>query len=170
METCVATAGTAPRAAEVLAERWTFLVIRNLMFGADTFSELKAGVPQMSRSVLVTRLRELERAEVVRRTPKTGGGHRYELTEAGRDLVPVIDALAAWGERWVEIGPGRSSSGTVAGSRGSERSPRVGSSSPDNDGTRGRCRRGACWSRASRETPGGLSSCDRQALVRWRLG
>jgi DNA-binding HxlR family transcriptional regulator len=93
------------RAAEVLAERWTFLVVRNLMFGADTFSELKAGVPQMSRSVLVTRLRELERAEVIRRTPKAGGGHRYELTEAGRDLVPVIDALAAWGERWVQIGP-----------------------------------------------------------------
>lgn len=59
----------------------------------------------MSRSVQVTRLREPERAEVVRRTPKAGGGHRYELTEAGRDLVPVIDALAAWGERWVEIGP-----------------------------------------------------------------
>jgi DNA-binding HxlR family transcriptional regulator len=93
------------RAAEVLAERWTFLIIRNLMFGADTFSALKAGVPQMSRSVLVTRLRELERAEVLRRTPKTGGGHRYQLTEAGRDLAPVIDALSVWGERWVEIGP-----------------------------------------------------------------
>ena len=93
------------RAAEVLAERWTFLIIRNLMFGADTFSALKAGVPQMSRSVLVTRLRELERADVVRRTPKAGRGYRYELTEAGRDLAPVIDALSVWGERWVEIGP-----------------------------------------------------------------
>jgi DNA-binding HxlR family transcriptional regulator len=93
------------RASEIVAERWTFLIIRNLMFGADTFSALKAGVPQMSRSVLVTRLRELERAEVLRRAPKPSGGHRYELTEAGRDLAPVIDALASWGERWVEIGP-----------------------------------------------------------------
>lgn len=93
------------RASEVLAERWTFLIIRNLMFGADTFTALKQGVPQMSRSVLVTRLRELERAEVLRRTPKAGGGHRYQLTEAGRDLAPVIDALGVWGDRWVEIGP-----------------------------------------------------------------
>ena len=93
------------RAAEVLAERWTFLIVRNLMFGADTFSALKAGVPQMSRSVLVTRLRELERAEVLRRVPRSGGGHRYELTDAGRDLTTVIDALSDWGERWVEIGP-----------------------------------------------------------------
>ena len=93
------------RASEVLAERWTFLIVRNLMFGADTFSALKAGVPQMSRSVLVTRLRELERAEVLRRVPKAKGGHRYELTEAGQDLTSVIDALSAWGERWVEIGP-----------------------------------------------------------------
>lgn len=93
------------RAAEVLAERWTFLIVRNLMFGADTFSALKAGVPQMSRSVLVTRLRELERAEVLHRVPKSEGGPRYELTEAGRDLTSVIDALSDWGERWVEIGP-----------------------------------------------------------------
>ena len=93
------------RASEVLAERWTFLIIRNLMFGADTFTALKQGVPQMSRSVLVTRLRELERAEVLRRTPKAGGGHRYQLTEAGRDLAPVIDALGVLGDRWVEIGP-----------------------------------------------------------------
>lgn len=93
------------RASEVLAERWTFLIIRNLMFGADTFTALKRGVPQMSRSVLVTRLRELERAEVLSRTPKVGGGHRYQLTEAGRDLAPVIDALGVWGDRWVEIGP-----------------------------------------------------------------
>jgi DNA-binding HxlR family transcriptional regulator len=94
------------RASEVLAERWTPLVVRNLMFGADTFTAIARGVPQMSRSVLVTRLDELERAGLLTVEPKTHGrGHRYLLTEAGRDLSAVVAALAAWGERWVEVGP-----------------------------------------------------------------
>ncbi|MEQ6903441.1 helix-turn-helix domain-containing protein [Nocardioides sp. YIM 152588] len=94
------------RASEVLAERWTPLVIRNLMFGADTFNAIAAGVPQMSRSMLVTRLAELERAGVLRAEPKASGrGRRYLLTDAGRDLAAVVGALADWGERWVDIGP-----------------------------------------------------------------
>ncbi len=94
------------RASEVLAERWTPLVVRNLMFGADTFTAIARGVPQMSRSVLVTRLAELERAGLIVAEPKADGrGHRYRLTEAGRDLGAVVAALGAWGERWVEVGP-----------------------------------------------------------------
>jgi DNA-binding HxlR family transcriptional regulator len=94
------------RASEILAERWTPLVIRNLMFGADTFQAIARGVPQMSRSMLVTRLDELARAGVVRVTPKDRGrGHRYALTPAGRDLAAVLSAFADWGERWVEVGP-----------------------------------------------------------------
>lgn len=94
------------RASEVLAERWTPLVVRNLLFGAETFSAIARGVPQMSRSVLVTRLAELERAGLVSIEPKPGGrGHRYRLTEAGYDLGDVVAALATWGERWVEVGP-----------------------------------------------------------------
>jgi len=94
------------RASELLAERWTPLVVRNLMFGADTFTAIARGVPQMSRSVLVTRLDELERAGLVRVEPKASGrGHRYLLTEAGHDLASVVAAMAAWGERWVEVGP-----------------------------------------------------------------
>ena len=94
------------RASEVLAERWTPLVIRNLMFGADTFTAIARGVPQMSRSVLVTRLGELERSGLLTTESKTAGrGGRYRLTEAGRDLASVIDALATWGDRWVELGP-----------------------------------------------------------------
>ena len=100
------------RASEVMAERWTPLVVRNLMFGAETFTELAHGVPQMSRSMLVTRLRELERAGVVERSRKPeGSGYFYRLTEAGRDLSGVIDRLAEWGERWVEIGPEESDPG-----------------------------------------------------------
>lgn len=93
------------RASEVLAERWTPLVIRNLMFGADTFSAISRGVPSMSRSMLVTRLKELEHAGIVTRAPKpTGAGSRYLLTAAGRDLAGVLETMAAWGERWAEIG------------------------------------------------------------------
>jgi DNA-binding HxlR family transcriptional regulator len=93
------------RASEVVAERWTPLIIRNLMFGADTFNAIAAGVPQMSRSMLVTRLHELQRTGVVTIEQKERGrGHRYRLTEAGRDLVPVVTALSEWGDRWVEVG------------------------------------------------------------------
>jgi DNA-binding HxlR family transcriptional regulator len=94
------------RASEVLAERWTPLILRNLMFGADTFNTIARGVPLMSRSMLVTRLAELERAGVVARGPKESGrGSRYGLTRAGLDLAGVLDELAAWGERWVDVGP-----------------------------------------------------------------
>lgn len=92
------------RASEILAERWNPLIIRNLMFGADTFSEIARGVPAMSRSMLIKRLGELERSGLVRKTPKSDRhGHHYTLTDAGRDLADVIGALAEWGERWVEV-------------------------------------------------------------------
>lgn len=92
------------RASEILAERWTPLIIRNLMFGADTFSALARGVPAMSRSMLVRRLGELERAAIVDKAPKEGGrGHTYRLTDAGRDLASVIEAMGEWGETWIEV-------------------------------------------------------------------
>ena len=92
------------RASEILAERWTPLIIRNLMFGVDTFSALARGVPAMSRSMLIRRLGELERAAIVDKTPKEEGrGHTYRLTDAGRDLASVIDAMGEWGETWIEV-------------------------------------------------------------------
>lgn len=92
------------RASEILAERWTPLVIRNLMLGADTFSVIARGVPAMSRSMLVKRLNELERDGVVSSRPKADGrGSIYELTEAGADLAGVIETLGIWGERWIEV-------------------------------------------------------------------
>src|SRR2546423_7628403 len=73
------------RAAEVFAERWTPLVVRNLYLGADSFSEILAGVPRMSRTLLATRLRELERQGIVSREPAPSGrGGRYRLTDAGQ--------------------------------------------------------------------------------------
>ena len=92
------------RASEILAERWNPLIVRNLMFGADTFSAIARGVPTMSRSMLIKRLDELERAGVIVSTPKAEGrGHSYRLTEAGNDLAGIIAGLAAWGERWIEV-------------------------------------------------------------------
>ncbi len=92
------------RASEILAERWNPLIVRNLMFGADTFSSIAGGVPTMSRSMLSKRLDELERAGLIRSRRKPGTrGHLYELTEAGADLAGVLDGLAEWGERWVDV-------------------------------------------------------------------
>jgi DNA-binding HxlR family transcriptional regulator len=92
------------RASEILAERWNPLIVRNLMFGADTFTAIARGVPAMSRSMLIKRLDELERAGVIETSPKIDGrGHTYRLTKAGADLTDIIDALATWGERWLEV-------------------------------------------------------------------
>ena len=97
------------RAAEILAERWTPLLVRNLLHGCRTFSEIARGVPAMSRSLLIKRLKQLVRAGVV---AKAADG-TYALTEAGADLAGVIDALGVWGERWVELTTEHSDPGFV---------------------------------------------------------
>ena len=99
------------RASEILAERWNPLIVRNLMFGADTFSAIARGVPTMSRSMLLKRLDELERAGVIESSPKPTAAVTVSLTEAGADLAGVIDGLAAWGERWMEVTTERSDPG-----------------------------------------------------------
>jgi DNA-binding HxlR family transcriptional regulator len=92
------------RASEVLAERWTPLIVRNLMFGATQFSDIARGVPTMSRSMLVKRLGDLERVGVIRSVPKPSNrGSTYHLTDAGLDLAATITALSEWGERWMEV-------------------------------------------------------------------
>jgi DNA-binding HxlR family transcriptional regulator len=92
------------RASEIMAERWTPLLVRNLMLGAHSFTDIARGVPAMSRSMLTKRLRELEHAGVIRSQPKEhGSGSTYWLTEAGADLAAVIQSLGEWGEQWVEV-------------------------------------------------------------------
>lgn len=94
------------RASEILAERWSLLIVRNLMFGATTFTSIAQGVPTMSRSMLTKRLRELERAGVITSTAKANGqGSTYALTAAGSDLAGVVDSLGRWAETWVEVLP-----------------------------------------------------------------
>jgi DNA-binding HxlR family transcriptional regulator len=92
------------RAAEVLAERWTPIIVRNLLNGATTFNAIADGAPGIPRSLLTQRLHQLERAQVLSTRPNPSGrGRCYELTDAGRDLSPVIEALGTWGARWLEL-------------------------------------------------------------------
>jgi DNA-binding HxlR family transcriptional regulator len=89
------------KAAEVFAERWTPLVVRELLAGAAHFNAIHRGVPLMSRTLLSQRLRQLEDTGVVqRRKAGTRGMVEYHLTEAARDFAPVIQYLGEWGQRW----------------------------------------------------------------------
>ncbi|MDF0599661.1 helix-turn-helix domain-containing protein [Psychromarinibacter sp. C21-152] len=93
-------------AAEVLDTRWTLVLLRELLGGSTRFNELRRGLPKMSPTLLSRRLRELEEAGIVRREPVPGTtAHDYLLTDAGRDLAPVIEALGMWGQKWVDAEP-----------------------------------------------------------------
>jgi DNA-binding HxlR family transcriptional regulator len=94
------------RAAAVLAERWTPIILRNLLNGCTTFTDIADGAPGIPRSLLTSRLRELERVGVVwSEANPAGRGSLYHLTEAGQDLEGLLHALGEWGERWLELAP-----------------------------------------------------------------
>lgn len=88
------------KAAEIVAERWTPLVLRELMCGSRRFNELRRGLPLMSSALLSQRLKELEQARIVERRGAAGTNVEYFLTQAGQDLRPTIEALGLWGARW----------------------------------------------------------------------
>jgi DNA-binding HxlR family transcriptional regulator len=91
------------KAAEVLAVKWTPVIIRELLSGTYRFNDLKKGMPLMSPSLLSTRLLELEDAGIVRReVAKKGRGHEYYLTSAGEALRPIIRAQGEWAQTWLE--------------------------------------------------------------------
>ena len=87
------------KATEVVGERWTPLIIRELLCDPQSFNNLRKGVPLMSPSLLSSRLKSLEAAGVVRRD-KTDRGVIYSLTGAGEELRPIIEQLGVWGQRW----------------------------------------------------------------------
>lgn len=88
-------------AVELLCQRWTMLVVSRLCDGCSRFNEIHRGVPSMSPSLLSRRLSELEKAGILRtRKSKNGSGREYLLTDAGKELEPVIDHLAIWGHKW----------------------------------------------------------------------
>ena len=87
---------------EVLADRWTPLIMRELILGNTRFNDIARGLPGISRSLLVQRLRHLERKGVLETWPSpTGRGHEYRLTPAGRDLEEVVIALGRWAVEWL---------------------------------------------------------------------
>jgi DNA-binding HxlR family transcriptional regulator len=89
------------KASEILGDRWTLLIVREMLQGVGGFNELHRGLPGISRSVLTDRLRSLERAEILeRRTGPKGRTLEYRLTPAGRDLEPVVQAMGEWGATW----------------------------------------------------------------------
>lgn len=88
------------QATQLLCERWTLLVVRELIAGSTRFNELRRGVPLMSPTLLSQRLKRLGKAGVLVQK-KTSEGSVYELTQAGQELRPMVELLGAWGHRWV---------------------------------------------------------------------
>lgn len=84
------------RAIDLLGERWTLLVVRELLAGSRGFAEIRRGIPRVSKTMLAQRLRGLVDAGVVVRNPDG-----YALTDAGRELAPLVGALGTWGQRWL---------------------------------------------------------------------
>jgi DNA-binding HxlR family transcriptional regulator len=94
------------RASEILAMRWTPIIVRNLILGCETFGEIQAGAPGIPRTLLSQRLELLTQYGVVERSrAESGRGWRYRLTPAGEELGGVLDALGEWGARWLEVAP-----------------------------------------------------------------
>jgi DNA-binding HxlR family transcriptional regulator/putative sterol carrier protein len=88
-------------ALDLVGERWALLVVRELVLGPKRFTDLRAGLPKASPNVLSQRLRELERAGIVRRRrlAPPAGSSVYELTEWGRELEPIVVSLGGWAVR-----------------------------------------------------------------------
>jgi len=88
------------KAMEVLDERWTLLIVREMLLGSRHYNDLRRGVPKMSPALLSKRLRSLERVGIVRRD--VAGTHTsYSLTQAGEELRPLVESLSSWGMRWI---------------------------------------------------------------------
>lgn len=141
------------RAVELIGRRWTGAVLQLLMAGRRRYSDLKAGVPDISDRMLSERLRELEAEGLVRRivTPETPVRVEYELTEKGRSLKAPLDAIAAWASEWIEPAEptlpgkaaeerdeiGRPRPGGPEGAAGSRQTPEAAPSAPLRSGRAG---------------------------------
>jgi DNA-binding HxlR family transcriptional regulator len=88
------------KAAEVLCQRWSILVVRELLNGSTRFGDIQRGVPGCPPATLSKRLKELVACGAVRRVGGDGGT-AYELTEAGIELYPIVEGFGRWGQRWV---------------------------------------------------------------------
>ncbi|MGC0207000.1 winged helix-turn-helix transcriptional regulator [Streptomyces levis] len=98
---------SAARALDVVGDRWTLLIVRELLAGPRRYTDLHADLPGVSTDVLASRLRDMERDGLAtrRRLPPPGAANVYELTARGRELLPVLQALGEWGQ--AELGERR---------------------------------------------------------------
>ncbi|MGW1213910.1 winged helix-turn-helix transcriptional regulator [Streptomyces sp. NPDC002499] len=98
---------SAARALDVVGDRWTLLIVRELLAGPRRYTDLHADLPGVSTDVLASRLKGMERDDLTtrRRLPPPGAAYVYELTPRGRELLPVLQALGAWGQ--AELGERR---------------------------------------------------------------
>ena len=83
------------RALDVLGDRWSLLILRDLLLGTTRFNDLARGLPGLSRSLLTKRLRQFERSGLIEKL-----GTNYVMTDSGRELEPILFGLGAWGARW----------------------------------------------------------------------
>lgn len=90
------------QACSILSERWTVLIVRELLCGSTRFSELQRGISRISPTMLAARLRELEGAGLIVRRGGAGRAATYHLTPIGRELQPIVFAIGAWGLRWTK--------------------------------------------------------------------
>jgi DNA-binding HxlR family transcriptional regulator len=89
------------KAAEILTERWTLLMVRDLLLGARHFNDFRRSIPLITPAMLSKRLTTLQEVGIITRVVSDQGGRsEYRLTEAGRELKPFVEAAGAWGQRW----------------------------------------------------------------------
>jgi DNA-binding HxlR family transcriptional regulator len=105
------------RAVELIGRRWTGAIVRALLSGTERFSDLVAAIPGLSDRLLSERLKELEAEGVVLRTvvPETPVRIQYRLTDKGRALAAVVDALSTWAYEWVAAGSSTEVRGDACG-------------------------------------------------------
>lgn len=98
---------SAARALDVVGDRWTLLIVRELLAGPRRYTDLHADLPGVSTDVLASRLKDMERDGLTtrRRLPPPGAAYVYELTTRGRELLPALQALGTWGQ--AELGERR---------------------------------------------------------------
>ncbi len=89
------------KATEILGEKWTLLIIRELLLGATRFNQIQRGMSKISPTILNKRLNTLrEQGLIVQKRIPEQRGYEYQLTEAGRELYPIVLKTAEWGMRW----------------------------------------------------------------------
>ncbi len=89
------------KATELIGERWTLLVLRELFLGTTRFNDFQRAISRMSPTLLAKRLRHLEECGIIIRKKLSGQkGYEYRLTVAGKELAPLIEVLSVWGMRW----------------------------------------------------------------------